>query len=98
MNNIEFEIKMSQHHIKILRKSLCVHTCLIIMNLGLIIFHGYKVYHSNLISNGIGFGCFLVNMVWSLLFFIDSLQDIIIEKRRLNFLNQHKDNSQEYYM
>ena len=90
MTKIEFEIKMSQYHIKILRKSLCIHTCLIIMNLGLVIFHSYQIYHSNLISNGIGFGCFLVNIVWSLLFFIDSSQDIIMEKRRLHYLKQYE--------
>lgn len=83
-----FEIKMSRQYIKIIRNTIRVQTLLVIMNIGFIIFNSYHTFHNQSMSNAFGLGCFWVNLIWSILYLVDSLQDMRFEKEKLNFLEK----------
>ena len=98
MNNIEFEIKMSQQYISVLRKAVRIAGCILIINIGLIILNIYPAFYNHSIINAVGFGCFMVNFIWSALYLGEFIEDHYLEKERLRLLKVQRDNSQEYYM
>ena len=89
----DFSMDMVKDNIKSTKRAIRTNYGLFIMNAGLVILNGSLVYKgvSNLVGE-ISLGALSVNCLWILLHIIDYRMDLKLDKQRLTYMDEHRDN------
>jgi choline-glycine betaine transporter len=85
---------MDDHMVVFNRKMLRQQGCVLTVSVLLLIWNGYSAFHHQSVISAIGFGCFLINVLWTLLFYLDLYSDYKLEKHRYGLMKELRDKHQ----
>lgn len=65
--------------------------CVVFLCFALLFINGWICFHNLNMVNGIAFGAFICNTVWTLLFYLDLYSDYQLEKHRYKLIKELED-------
>lgn len=83
--------RFDDHMLIFYKKMLRQQGCVLVICVLLLIWNGYAAFHHMSVISGIGFGAFLGNTLWTLLFYLDLYSDYKLEKHRYGLMKELKD-------